>query len=425
MRFQSTLVIAVLLAAVLFAGCGDSQTKLPLMRISHPGEPALVRITELSAAGDLQAALKQADAEVAAHPQSAAAYEARASVRHKRREWTEALADFDQAIKLDPQSARLRNNRGFLQLSLEKFDAATDDFNAAIGLSSEFAQAYNNRALVQIAQGKYRQAIDDLDQALVRKPDYLDAANNRGFSLMNLRRWDRALADFNRVLHLDPKHVNALANRALVRQQLGDFAGSITDLTEAMLLDPDKPKYYAHRRDAYLAQDDADRARQDELKIQFLLQVDQATAAIVAQPKVAANYVTRAKLFEQCGDDRRCLDDLTKAVELSPNLADARLQRARLLLNSQQYAAAMADCDAVLADGPNELAFSIRGDCHLNQDRLDAALVDYEQARRLDTAVAEAYFRKGDEFARRGDTEQAKAYHERAAAIDPDVGTKR
>ncbi|MDZ4687270.1 MAG: tetratricopeptide repeat protein [Planctomycetaceae bacterium] len=422
MRALQAFSVGVIVVGL--AGCGSGETKLPLMRVAGPSESALARVTELTANGDLKGALARADEVVEQNPNSPTAYEARGSVYHKQREWDRALADFDRAIALDPQSARLRNNRGFLRLSLEQFDAATEDFNESVKLSPEFVQAYNNRALVQIAQGKYRQAIDDLDKALTLKPDYLDAANNRGFSLMNLRRWDRALADFNRVLQIDRKHVNALANRALVKQHLGDFSGSITDLTDAMLLDPDKAKYYAHRRDAYLAQGDVERARQDDLKIQYLIQLDEATAAITAKPQDAASYVARAKLYRQRGDERRCLDDLAKAIELSPTRADARLQRARLLCDAKQFAAAIADCDAVLARGPNESAFSIRGDCRLAMEQVDEALADFEQARRLDSAVADAYFLKGKELARKGDAEQAQAYHDKAVAVDPDVETR-
>jgi tetratricopeptide (TPR) repeat protein len=408
------------------AGCGSGETPLPLMRVESPAPqaPLLAPITELVAAGKLSDALELANRLVAQHPESAAAYEARASVHHKLRQWGPAVADFDRAVTLDPASARLRNNRGFLLLTLERFDEATADFDEALRLSPDFSHAYNNRALVSIALGRYRQAIDDLDRALARKPDYIDAANNRGFSLMQLGRWDRALADFNRVLKRDPKYVNALANRGLVKLQMGDLSGSVLDFTEAMLLDPDNPKYYAHRRDAYAAQGDLARARQDEQKIQHLMQLQELATSLTENPQRVDVYLARAKLHRQRGNDRGELDDLNRAVELAPGKSQPRLQRARYFLESKQYAAAIADCEAVLAVGPNELAYSIRGDCRLAQKELDGALADFEQARRLDDAVAEAYYLKGNEYARQGDAERAKAYHERAEAVDPEVAAR-
>jgi tetratricopeptide (TPR) repeat protein len=275
--------------------------------------------------------------------------------------------------------------------------------------------------LVEIAQGRYRQAIDDLDKALERDSEYVDAYNNRGFAALQLRRYDRALADFNAALRLNPKYVNAYNNRGLAKQQMGDLAGAVYDFTQAMMLDPQNPKYYGHRRDVYVLQGLHEQAREDERKIAFLLRVRELTAGIQLNPKAPAGYLARAQLYQDHGDELHALADLQRALDVAPQHIPALLQRAALHCAEKQYQSAIADCEAVLALQPHQRAYSIRGDCYMGLRQLDEALADFERARRLDAAVAEAYYRKSQELARRGETDESKTFLERAEELEPGI----
>ncbi len=429
----------VLLAALVAGGCGQSSSKpaLPVLsvgsQVSKPVVkaesvsmgPASRKAGELLAKGQFAEALEQATLGIKESPRSAQAYETRASVYHKLGRLDEATADFTSAVELEPWNARLLNNRGFLYLTREKFDLAVADFDAAIAADPGYANSWNNRGLLQIAQGRYRQAVLDLDQALRVNPDYVDACNNRGFALMHLGVWERALGDFQRALGLDPKNANAMANRGFAKQNLGDTDGAILDFTTAMMLDPDNPKYYVHRRESYLRQGALEQAQQDAAKIQELQEVQRLNSAIARQPASAGLLLERSRYFLRKKDATRAEADLARAVQLAPTRVDVRLERAALLVKRQDFKAAEADCAAVLAVEPHQQAFSIRGDARLELGDLDGALADFEQAKRLDTRVAEAYFLKGEALSRQGDSAAAKEYQDRAAAIDPTVAVQQ
>lgn len=413
------------------AGCsgGDApQTALPALSISQPPQPAPAASTNAASLlnqGDLHAALAEAARGIQAAPKSAQAYETRAAVHHKLGHLDEALADFSKAIELDPSSSRLLNNRGFLQLSLEHFDAALNDLDAAIKLSPTYANAHNNRGLLHIAQGRYRQAVIDLDRALQVDPNYVDAYNNRGFAQMQLARWDRALADFNHALNLDPKGANALANRGVVKQNMGDATGAIVDFTEAMLLEPDNPKFYLHRREAYLIQGEFDKAQADAQKVVVLQELFGLKTRIAAAPQSPEPYLARGRFFQSRQEISRALDDFSKAVELAPGRDDVRLELAALLRDTNDLAAAMKECDTVLARASDQRAFSIRGDCRMQLEDLDGALADFEAAKRLDNTVAEAYFLKGRALSRSGDNEGAQRYLSQAESLNPEIKSRQ
>lgn len=415
--------VAGIVALLGLMGCGQGETPSapPLMSISQMSDPAAQKIIELLAQGEPDRALQQATALVEQHPQNVSAYDARATVYHKLGLLDEALADLDRAVELDPKNPRLRNNRGFLRLSKQQFVEALADFEEANRLAPQYASAYNNRGLVEIAQGRFRQALVDLDKALERDPNYVDAYNNRGFAYLQLGRLDRALSDFNQAIELNPQYVNAFNNRGLAKQQLGDVAGAVTDFTQAMMLDPQNPKYYGHRREAYLLQGLADQAHEDEKKIAFLMKVRELTAVLQQKPSEPAGYLARAKLYQSQGDETHALDDVQRALKIAPTHIPALLQRAALRHEAKQYEAAIADCDAVLQQGPHQFACSLRGDCRLALDQLDEALADFELARRLDSAVAEAYYRKSQELTRRGASEEAGEFVQRAEALEPGI----
>jgi len=411
---------------VALLGCSGGSTSTdqpPLLSVSAPSQPMATTSTaapnpaaQLLAAGKLAEALEAANTAIQQQP-TAVAYESRAAVLHKSGQIEAALQDFSRAIELDPQSARLLNNRGFLQLSRQQFPAALADFDAAITLDPQYANAFNNRGLLHIAQGQHRQAVLDLNQAIQANPEYVDAYNNRGFALMQLGRWDRALADFNQALKRDARYVNAIANRGLVKLNLGDATGAILDFTDAMLIDPENPKFYVHRREAYLLTGSLDKAQQDAEKIRRLQELQSYTQAIAAHPTDARAYVARALRIEQQGDLERALADLTQAVELQPTDLKHHLLRAALAVKLKNYALALEDCEAVLNVDANQQAHSLRGDCRLATGDLEGALADFEAAQRIDATVIAAYEQRARALEQSGDKPRANEYYTKAQAL--------
>jgi tetratricopeptide (TPR) repeat protein len=394
------------------------ESALPLLSIPASSHPEVKKALGLLSAGQADDAIAAATAAITRTPADASLYDARAHIFHRLGQVDAALTDLHRAVQLDPKNARYLNNRGFLLLGQHQIDAAFADFNRAQELDPELASAYNNRALVEITRGRFRQAVVDLEEALKRDPKYVDALNNRGFSLMQLGRRDRALADFNAAVALNPKYTNAWNNRGLVKRQLGDLDGAMLDFTQAMLLDPNNPKYYDHRKDVYLLQGEMQKAREDERKIQFLMGLRTLTESIQRSPREPGPYLARAEHFRQQGDDTAARSDFDRAVEFaSKNDPTMRLRRAGFLRDCKTYSAAIADCETVLAQGPHQVAWSIRGDCRKAQRDYEGAIHDYEAAKRLDEAVIETYSLKAEDLSRRGEVAEAERLRKKAEEL--------
>src|SRR5947209_3044451 len=83
----------------------------PALRADEPKQ----HLDEAAAAmkrGELDEALKHADAAVQAAPKSPAAYDLRGTINFKLARIKESLADFDRQIELDPKTAPAHWRRG-------------------------------------------------------------------------------------------------------------------------------------------------------------------------------------------------------------------------------------------------------------------------------------------------------------------------
>lgn len=409
-------------------GCGSNPIPTKVVEVPQPTEPKQVvvpvEVEALFAAGELAKAADMLTNMIAATPQDDTLYSLRATAVQRLGRPIDAIADLDRAIQLNPQDASHYNNRGFVRMGIEQFDTAMVDFDNATKLQPRYKNAYNNRGLLEIARGNYQRAIVEFNQALEIDNSYIDAYNNRGFAEFEGGQIEKALDDFNVAIQLDPNYVNAYNNRGLLKARAGDFENALNDFTLAMMIEPLNPKYYEHRRDVYKKLGAFDKAIQDEKKIVWLIQFHQLTAEIARSVQPAAKLSERARHYLRVENLDSALDDLNRAIELNPQSVDALVTRANIHLQQKAMSHAKSDAEAVLQISQNDEAYSVLGDVYLHQGDYDKAIENFARARRIDRNVAEAYYARSKEFAKKGQEDLAKSNLDQALALDPDVESR-
>ena len=193
------------------------------------------------------------------------------------------------------------------------------------------------------------------------------------------------------------------------------------DFTEAMMLDPLNPKYYQHRHDVYVRQSAFDKALADETKYLWLERLGGLNVALVKNAADAASLVERARHYLKVEHDEKAVEDLDRALTINPKLASALIARAGIRLKWREFPQALADAEAAVAVEPTQEAYSARGDACLGLKDYDKAIESFAEARRIDPAVAEAYYRKSQALQTSGESDRAAESLERALALDPDV----
>ena len=164
-------------------------------------------------------------------------------------------------------------------------------------------------------------------------------------------------------------------------------------------------------------------ARADAARIEWLAGLVRINRQVTRAPTDPAGYLARGRYFEAGGERQAAIADYTRAVQIAPQLVSAWTSRAAAWLAEGQPDKAIADCDQALKIEGNEAAWSIRGDAWLNKGEHDKAIADFESAQRFDSTVAQAYLRRADVLEQSGNKDEAARDRQRAAELDPNLGT--
>ncbi len=348
------------------------------------------------------------------------AYVKRAAIYAEAKLFTRAIADMTSAIELLPRNARLRNTRGYFHLSQNDLDRAMTDFDDAIGLDLEYHQPYNNRGLVRIAREDFQGALLDFDAALQIDPNYLDALNNRGFALMRLERFDEAIDNFSAVIAKKDDYVNAWNNRGLANAGILRHEQAVEDFSHAIELQPNNMKYYLHRSASYEALGRTEEASSDRFMVSWTEQIARLNQEIGRDQHSSDAWVTRGRHFVTAQRYDDAIADFNRALAENPQSSNAHLALAEVWRLQGDFEQAIAEATKAIECGPSlsHASYSLRGDLHFEQGNLEAAIADYEAARRFDSQVVQAYRQCSERLLEAGEAERASALQERATEIE-------
>jgi tetratricopeptide (TPR) repeat protein len=120
---------------------------------------------------DLEAALDDLDASIAAAPEAPDAYAQRARVFLLNQRYEEAIQDYDKVLELAPNYSQGYAGRALAHISLEHVDEALADYDKLIDLEPENPGAYLNRALIYANTSDYEAALADTNRAIELLPD--------------------------------------------------------------------------------------------------------------------------------------------------------------------------------------------------------------------------------------------------------------
>lgn len=370
---------------------------------------------------------------------------------------------------------------GFLGQTLHALDlpaAAARAYDTALRLLPQDPRWPYFLALAKQSQGDLEGAVAQYRRFL-EGPRELPAAHVRlGDALLQLGRLDEADAAFQSALESAPEEVGAVALHGLgrVAVERGEAEQAVELLSRALALQPDAttihyPLAQAHRRLGneqvaryHLAlRGEGEVAFPDPLgaviagigkSVAFEVVRDLAaaedfdetdflgfvtsqlggSAAAAAEPlrtllgdlaEAGAPAVQRGRLhaalgslLARAGDDPGAVEAFERALELAPDLVDARLRSGNALAREGRFDDALERFDQVLARRPESAPARVqRAAVRANLGQLEEARTDLEAALDLDPENAEAHLRLAGVEARLGEREAAAESYRRAADL--------
>ncbi|MDA1163230.1 MAG: tetratricopeptide repeat protein [Planctomycetota bacterium] len=433
---NSTLVLLILCLSAVLVGCGDSETPDAAVTTAEPQQSSLDRKTTQKEQAtqlveraieeirhqkfeDAIASLNQA---IETDQENAEASFQRAGILADVGQDQLALNDYSRAVELNPNDVRYRNMRGLFLLTRSQLEPALADFAEAVRIDPKYIQAWNNRGLVRLATGDFQTAIDDFNKACEIDPTYADGFNNRGFAWFKMDDYDRARADFDKTLELKPEYVNAWNNRGMLNMRLQKHREAIDDFSHAIRYDENNVKHYQNRMNAYRELGMESNALADGERIAWLVKLGQLNSVVAQTPEQPDGYIQRASHLAEAGQHEIALANFEQAIQVGPGKATPWASRARYWLQRGDTTKAIADATRAIENEFSHPALSIRGDAWLQLGDFDKAIADYTAAKRLDPAVAQAYYRRALNRREQGNEAGFQADLETARQLDPQIG---
>ncbi|MBC7238067.1 MAG: tetratricopeptide repeat protein [Chloroflexi bacterium] len=190
------LGLAIVLLMVALTGCGPQEA------------------SGTSVAGDAQALIEQARADLEAE------------------RYTEAVSKLEQALRQDDRVAEAHFLLGNAYARQNQFAQAEQEYLRALELDTEHSDARSNLGVVLYQQGKYDRAREAFETVLRNHPDDAEVHYNLGGVLAAMNRFDEAIEHFQRATVLNPQLAEPYLGLGSVYQLQGKKEQAIAALKQ-------------------------------------------------------------------------------------------------------------------------------------------------------------------------------------------------
>ncbi len=195
-----------------------------------------------NAAARLARALAPYDAALRKDPGRVDVLNAAASLCLQAGELLRGISYLDASLGVQPGQAMLHAVRGVARSRLGDLAGALQDLDRAIELQPGFAAAHFDRACVLRQLGRMPEALVEFEAAIALKPNYAEAFSNRGGLLKELGRLEEARASCDEAIRLDADYAPAYFNRAAICCELGEPEVGLADCRAGKRLAPNESR---------------------------------------------------------------------------------------------------------------------------------------------------------------------------------------
>ncbi|MFL6843412.1 MAG: DUF3857 domain-containing protein [Allosphingosinicella sp.] len=388
--------------------------------------PALARLNENYAYVIAPADYKMGEAEETALrsevPRNASEYVDRGYRLMDSGKSAAALADFDKAIELDATYAIAQADRGIALIHLNRLDEAEAALRRARELDDNDFAVHQGLGMLALARNKPEEALGAFTRSLQLDPDNTFTLARRAESYAQLGRLREALADIERIVAIEPEDSGALWDEVRLYSALGEGDAALAANAKRIALEPDLPLYVGQN---------------GELLSRFGRRTEAAEAWAKALTLIEARLKRpdsdESELLQQKMSILGLMHDSKAAVAV----ADTRLRRypgntawlaARCLARAQgefELALAQKDCDeAIRADPGDQSALRARGLLRLRQQQWDAAIADYNALLAISARDSSALYGRGLARLRKGEREAGERDLAAARRLSFDIDTE-
>ncbi len=374
-------------------------------------------------------------------PKVAEAYYYMALVNEKSKKFKAMRENLLESVRLDPESEKSRLKLGKVHFRFNDTDKSLEEVNVILAKTPDQLDALSLKASIFLRQEKIDEALEIIEKVLQQDAKHIEAVSLKTIALMKNKAFDEALAVLTPLLKDNENNISLHLLKLQLDSQVGDLDMLVADYEKLVELRPDDNKVKFALAGSYLKANKIKQGKdllrslveskrgviETELALlNYLYSVDSKdafnqldvfvknnkdnTASLTVYSKwlLSKNELSAAKkvlntIITQ--NDREARDEarlilarleisgksFDKAMEYidrverdSPSNQDAKLLKAQVLFNKEQYSDAKTVVEAILWQKPRmDQALSLLGSIYLVQGDLDKAYINYKEALKI------------------------------------------
>ena len=297
---------------------------------------------------------------------------AKAQAAQARNDNDAAVASYRRILKLAPDLSAAYNNLGRLLFNLGRYSESIDVLSKGLAIAPDMHPAQVMLGASYLQLGQLNEAVAPLSAGVAAMPDDRFARISLARALIGLHKPEDALVQLSGILNTTPKDQEAwylvgklhldLSQQAFATVQaidpnaplahelegeimdsLGNTAGAVAAYKQAIAGAGSDPGPLQHLADLYWRTGDWAHAR------------EQYTVLLGREPGNCAAHWRMANSLDQLSEPPEVpMHELNESLTQCPWLAQARAERARLLLRLNRPKEALPDLEAAEKAAPNE-----------------------------------------------------------------------
>jgi tetratricopeptide (TPR) repeat protein len=271
-------------------------------------------------------------------PHLAAAYNNLGRLYFNQHDFAHAAQTLNQGLKLNPDMPTASAMLGMSYLEIGQAENAVEPLQIALRANPKDPLVQMALSKVYIRLRKYDEAVDVLKTYTEQNPRDQEAWYLLGKTYLQLS--EDSLAKINQ---LDANSVVAHEVAGEIDESMHNYDGALVEYKKAIDLAPNQPDPHMHMANTFWSISKWDSARTE------------FEAGLAHDPNnCSAHWKLGNTILEANGETSEALTHLNRAVDLCPELMQARVDRARALIKSGKQADALPDLLAAEKESPNE-----------------------------------------------------------------------
>jgi predicted Zn-dependent protease len=271
-------------------------------------------------------------------PHLSAAYNNLGRLYFNERDYRHASQTLAEGLRLNPDMPTASAMLGMSYLETGQAEKAVEPLQTALRANPKDPLVEISLARVYIRLRKYDDAADVLKTYTEQNPHDQEAWYLLGKTYLQLS--ENSLGKINQI---DPNSAVAHEVAGEIDESMHNYDGALVEYKKAIDLAPDQAEPHIHMANTFWSI-----SKWDSAKREF-------EAGLVHDPNnCTAHWKLGNTILEANGEPGEALTHLNKAVELCPELMQARVERARALIKTGKHDQALPDLLLAEKESPDE-----------------------------------------------------------------------